>query len=607
MSAEKYVNLSTILQVRYFKKYTTERPLMENVNIIKNRLQSNDTNDIISVIENWRALSNNPNVAIYKILERVNNIESDDNRVVYSLDKNIFPLLTEECVNNIINKLSSSSETNCAILECLYKYELQNRLDSNYNKINNKLNLSSTIRNSKFNAGIDKHEVLYNICESIDKAYTNIDVLYRYNIVLESILYGFGINGIKVDDALVLETVTEYYSNLLDKEKMINVVREINLFSEESKEKTLKTLNTDSNSNKPYSIPELCKVFKSNPKSVDGLKSTMNKIYARSIDDCVAESDNVLGIITSTLITLGATCINPILGILAAFTQYMITREINLTQTEEYLSNLKDEKRKIKKKLDKEDSDELNKYLDALDDAIDKVESYRSDLQTDEENNDDLDSYDESCNTSMQLAYLLSFSEAVDNNNLTAINVLNESLLDENGNIDYTILQEGNIMNTLKLAKEKIKHSMEKLSGKEKALCSQIDSRFDLFVRNMERALSMEKREKVIKGKVAPSLTNMVKLAIAGTAGFLISPAITAITMLAGYALSKKATIKEKQYILDELDVQLKICERKINQAEMKGDDKALEELYRLQARLSNESKRIKYNIRLYHESGCVL
>ena len=123
----------------------------------------------------------------------------------------------------------------------------------------------------------------------------------------------------------------------------------------------------------------------------------------------------------------------------------------------------------------------------------------------------------------------------------------------------------------------------------------------------LQRSLSLEKRERVIKGKMGPSLSNIIKLATVGGISALINPAITVIGLFAGLALSKKATIREKQYILDEIGIYLKIVDRKINQAEMKGDDKALEELYRMQSRLQKEQKRIKYNIKLYHESGCVL
>ena len=396
---------------------------------------------------------------------------------------------------------------------------------------------------------------------------------------------------------------------------MKHVITEMNLYSDEAKENTISLFETEQKlsfglvKQKANTIKELCESYRMNTKSVSNLKTTMTKIYARSLDECVENSPNILGIITTTITSLGMACIHPVLGILSAFTQYLISKDMDIKQTSKYLEELKDEKRKVQNKLDKKETEELKKYLERIDASIEKVQDYRTSLLSDEENEKEFDSYDDYDDDFLEQTFDVNYgllsciSEAIENENYDAINIIHDIMTENKTLID----ESGNLMNTVKLIKTKLKQSAEKLSTKEKALCSQMDNRFDLFVRDLQRSLSLEKRERVIKGKMGPSLSNIIKLATVGGISALINPAITAIGLFAGLALSKKATIREKQYILDEIGIQLKIVDRKINQAEMKGDDEALEELYRMQSRLQKEQKRIKYNIKLYHESGCVL
>lgn len=613
--------IKDIMKVRYNKKYNDPLPFNENSLLFKKKLKSNKLHDILYVIEHWNGININADNAFVSIVNELHNFSEKDQEIILNQsDNKLIPFLSESCIEQITENSIKEYSINENLLERLDKYRLYNRIDSNYNKLNEKLSFSKLIKESKFYMMDDdlKREFVDKLIQKIDENYS-LENKYKYNITLESLLYGFNVNGYtNVDQNMLLEATSEYYTTNTDISisDIKTIIEGISLYSEESKSKMIALFESDKKDNiikKPNSIEDLCKAYNTTQdKSASNLKNLFTKIYGKSLDDCITESDNALAVITTTVVSLGVAAINPVLGILAAFTQYLISRNITIDQCNTYISNLKKEKAKVERKIENstKDTSKLEEYLDSIDNAIEKVSDHKYSLQSDKENdedmdNEDLDDFYESSNIGLE--YLLYMTEMFNDNDIDSLNILNNTI-NESGKLNLSILSEsGNLMNTLKLVKEKLKNSMKTMSTKEKATCKQIDNRFEQFVRDLQRTMSLEKREKVIKGKVAPSLTNMVKLAVAGTIGAVYAPTITAIGLLGAYAISKKATIREKQYILDELNVQLKITERKINQAEMKGDDKALEELYRLQARLNNEYKRIKYNMRLYHEGGCVL
>lgn len=616
------IDIRSLMRVRYNKKFGIINKLTESANMIKQRFENIKTiRDIKYIIESWSGISNNPDCAICQVINKLDMFnEQEQKEIINKLDNDLLYRASNNCLMNITEELSQKENPNYYLLNVLDKYRLYNRVNENYEKIDKKLGIGKIIRECGFNKFDDdtyRTKIIMELTESIFEAYSNVIELYRFNVTLESVLFAFNSIGIKADQTLLMKTITEYYvdNSSLSQDDMKRVITEMNLYSDEAKENTVSLFETEQKlsfglvKQKANTIKELCESYRMNTKSVSNLKTTMTKIYARSLDECVENSPNILGIITTTITSLGMACIHPVLGILSAFTQYLISKDMDIKQTSKYLEELKDEKRKVQNKLDKKETEELKKYLERIDASIEKVQDYRTSLLSDEENEKEFDSYDDYDDDFLEQTFDVNYgllsciSEAIENENYDAINIIHDIMTENKTLID----ESGNLMNTVKLIKTKLKQSAEKLSTKEKALCSQMDNRFDLFVRDLQRSLSLEKRERVIKGKMGPSLSNIIKLATVGGISALINPAITAIGLFAGLALSKKATIREKQYILDEIGIQLKIVDRKINQAEMKGDDEALEELYRIQSRLQKEQKRIKYNIKLYHESGCVL
>lgn len=165
-------------------------------------------------------------------------------------------------------------------------------------------------------------------------------------------------------------------------------------------------------------------------------------------------------------------------------------------------------------------------------------------------------------------------------------------------NQGLNILNELSLGNKVKVAQQNLVKNMKNLSDKEKVLSKQMDNALDKFYNNVEKELTNKNREKVIKGSILPSASSIIKLAVVSGVAFMINPALAVITVLGSIAVSKSATSKEKQYILDEINIMLKMVDKKIQLAENNNDMKALEQLLRTQQKLERERQRIHYNLR---------
>ena len=190
------------------------------------------------------------------------------------------------------------------------------------------------------------------------------------------------------------------------------------------------------------------------------------------------------------------------------------------------------------------------------------------------------------------------FSEQV--KYLRATVELLEALNDVKNSCDYYHpLIEGSFTNSIKLASEKVKKTLTKLSDKEKQASKSIDVAANNVKKAMEKSLTNDNRESVIKGSVLPSASKTIKLAITTAGLALINPAIAVIGALGWLATSKHYKAKERQMVLDEIEIELKMCEKYIEIAESKNDMKALKKLLTIQRELERQRQRIKYNMKV--------
>lgn len=177
---------------------------------------------------------------------------------------------------------------------------------------------------------------------------------------------------------------------------------------------------------------------------------------------------------------------------------------------------------------------------------------------------------------------------------------INEMVNMEN-NENY--IMEMNFSNTLKLAMDRLKKTATKLKDKDKQISNSIDVSINNISKSMEDALMSGNREAVIKGKILPSASKCIKWALAlGGIAWVINPVIAIITAIGAFACSQKLKAKERQLILDDIDIELKMCERYIRQAEDQNDLKKVRQLEVIQRNLLRQQQRIRYKMAVIYK-----
>lgn len=159
-------------------------------------------------------------------------------------------------------------------------------------------------------------------------------------------------------------------------------------------------------------------------------------------------------------------------------------------------------------------------------------------------------------------------------------------------------IQEGIKMSDLKLTWATVKNRMRKLSAKEKSACQQLDAAGNNLIRGIERATMEGRREAIIRGQICPSLSKVLKLSMGIGALSLFSPVAGLITAVGMFASSKVLNAKEKVFILDEIDTELKVVEQEIERAKNDDDMNRYRFMLNYEKKLARERKRIKYGLR---------
>ena len=167
----------------------------------------------------------------------------------------------------------------------------------------------------------------------------------------------------------------------------------------------------------------------------------------------------------------------------------------------------------------------------------------------------------------------------------------------------YSPLTEASFTNSLKLAGEKLKKGIQKASDADKTISKNIDSAMSSFTRSAERAMTNDRRDAIIRGSVIPSASKIIKGAImAGATTLVLGPAVAVIGVLGYLGMSKKLNDKQRKALIDEIEIELKMCQKHIDLAESKNDLKALKKLYTIQRELEKQRAKIKYKIGLKGE-----
>jgi len=262
------------------------------------------------------------------------------------------------------------------------------------------------------------YECIYELCSFIDTYKMGVNT--KYKTCLNECQFVFSKNYIPYEDSMIVEAVTDYflYNHLNEQDtegELIDIMKDVinsNPFIHETayldrlkenfvytvKEETIESI-FEAVDTKTI-INNIIEKFKSLPdKNVSVFKSTVNSICHTLMntsreEDVIVETNNLLALCFHFFITVGATAINPWLGI-AAFIASTLTR-IHLTRksTKKALKSWHKQRAKAAKQLedckDEEKKKRLKEYIKGLDDGIDRLESHYDAMKDDEEK----DAYD---------------------------------------------------------------------------------------------------------------------------------------------------------------------------------------------------------------------
>lgn len=447
-----------------------------------------------------------------------------------------------------------------------------------------------------------------------------------------------------------------------------------------------------------------------NKNNISRLKALITGIFTKTPYQIVYDLPNLFIIIRS-LIIVGGTAINPIIGLLTFITGKIIELTLSRKQCEKIVKAYQNEidsiKAKIEKTKDNDTKEKLEKYLNELNKDYTKIKEYENNLYSDDENydrdtsteyngetddewdfDDDFDNWDIDFEEAASIIYISdmmsSISEGLiddnvegiifknlyklDNDSIDAltdfsitvpvilekdklcealidyrnilressnkvtdyirIDCLNENIqkLRENTNVYATsnnlkgiqcylaclnemvnmnasedYIMEMNFSNTLKLAVDRLKKTAVKLKDKDKQISNSIDVAVNNVSKGMETALMNDNREAVIKGRILPSASKCIKIACTLGVTWAIAPTVAVIGAIGAFACSKKLKAKERQLVLDDIEIELKMCERYIKQAEDDNDLKKVRELEIIQRNLQRQQQRIKYKMHVVY------
>lgn len=679
-------------------------------------------------------------------------------------------------VNGNENKQSDTDEKKDVATECFDMFlhtafvnEQCDRVLTNHSKLTKRFNLDNMVRKCPLTEAALK-DCVYNICDLINTYESAFGV--RYDIALENIMYLMSKNCVPVDNKFILETVTDYFlMTELNEETadaklhdMIYIIENSKFFSPEElsvvsylyedeqaiieaveneedieqipleenkvhdmfmKYKKKKTITIKKkNKLESLKIKKIIHDFKKeHNKSIEKFKIAISRIFVNSPEGIINELPDIFEFVRLGIV-LGGFAINPILGIITLITGFFLRMKVARERMEKVCEQYEKERDRYKKKMNETDDEKKKEKYKALynqyKNDLYKLESYRDDLYTEEENDkrmeekyakeaeasdgDDLDfdfdmdfnfdeqtaiNYTELLSTLYeQLSYtrgdlmvaisnnikdmdsddIYNISEAVKvcndivdcpryitilenelerirNNkhssfiaSLQKIDTIKTCISDINSVKYNSLLETAYISNDIdlpdmetvyetmkykydiiddtidyiseskdeksgmsflskvKIAGENLRRSMLKAKDKDKQLSMKLDSELNRTMKSAKKAMISDSRESIIRGSFLPSASKCIHLALAGGVVALFSPVAAVIALIGFIGSSKVLTEKERNLILDDIDIEIKMCDKYLKAAEDKDDLVAVREIMKTKRDLERQRARILYN-----------
>ena len=148
----------------------------------------------------------------------------------------------------------------------------------------------------------------------------------------------------------------------------------------------------------------------------------------------------------------------------------------------------------------------------------------------------------------------------------------------------------------LKIASENLRRTALNLKDKDKQLSMKLDSELNRTMKAAKRAMISDSRESIIRGSFLPSASKCIRIALASGAAYLINPVLAVIGLIGFIGCSKVINEKERNLILDDIDIEIKMCDKYLKIAEDKEDLTAVREIMKTKRDLERQRTRILYN-----------
>lgn len=159
------------------------------------------------------------------------------------------------------------------------------------------------------------------------------------------------------------------------------------------------------------------------------------------------------------------------------------------------------------------------------------------------------------------------------------------------------VLNEATSLTAAKMAMMKLKKNITKANSNVREGMRSMEIAMSGVTRSIEKTLTTDKREQVIKGSVIPSFSKVIKLALVTCAAWAIHPVAGIIMAVGALGASKALNHREKEMVLDEIEVELRVVNREIARCGDTAKPEKYRTLVQYQRRLERERHRIKMSM----------
>lgn len=165
---------------------------------------------------------------------------------------------------------------------------------------------------------------------------------------------------------------------------------------------------------------------------------------------------------------------------------------------------------------------------------------------------------------------------------------------------EYTqAINELGLTSHFKMAIDKFSRGISALSSKEQIISRTVDGICRMVSRSIEKASTLENREAVIRGDILPSMSKCIKLVLATGIAYLINPVLALIALVGKFANDSRIRAKERQLVINELDVELIMVDKYIHKAEEENDFAKMKQYLLLKKKLQSQYARLKYKMKV--------